>query len=86
MRGSDGKLCLSEKGRGKVWKDYMERIMNEENDWDHNVEEDAVEGPVVCVSRVEILQVLDEIGTGKAPGPSDVSLELIATSQEWEVK
>ena len=30
--GSDGKLCLSEKERGKVWKDYMERIMNEEND------------------------------------------------------
>ena len=35
MRGSDEKLCFSEKERGKVWKDYMERIMNEENDWDH---------------------------------------------------
>ena len=33
-----------------VLKDYMERIMNEENDWDRNVEGDAVEGPVVCVS------------------------------------
>ena len=32
MRGCDGKLCFSEKERGKVWKDYMERIMNEEND------------------------------------------------------
>ena len=32
MRGSDGKLCFSEKERGKVWKDYMERIMNKEND------------------------------------------------------
>ena len=32
MRGSDGKLCFSEKERGNVWKDYMERIMNEEND------------------------------------------------------
>ena len=29
MRGSDGKLCFSEKERGKVWKDYMERTMNE---------------------------------------------------------
>ena len=26
--GSDGKLCISEKETGKVWKDYMERIMN----------------------------------------------------------
>ena len=29
----------------------MERIMNEENDYDHNMEGDAIEGPVVCVSR-----------------------------------
>ena len=37
MRGSDGKMCLSEKERGKVWKNYMERIMNVENYWDNNV-------------------------------------------------
>ena len=43
MRGSDGKLCFSEKERGNVWKDYMERIMNEENYWNHNEEGNAVE-------------------------------------------
>ena len=32
MSGSDGKLCSSEKERGKMRKDYMERIMNKEND------------------------------------------------------
>ena len=48
MRESNGKLYFSEKERGKVWKDYMERIMNEENDWDL-VEGDAVESAVVCV-------------------------------------
>ena len=46
LRGSDGRLCFSEEERGILTKDYMERIMNEENDWDHNVEGDAVEGPV----------------------------------------
>ena len=45
-----------------------------------HVELDAVEGLVVCVSREEVLQVLNEMKTGKAPGPSDVSLELIAAS------
>ena len=64
LKGSDGKLCCSEKERGKVWKDYMERIMNEEKDWDHNVDRDAVEGPVVCVSeREEVLQALNEMKT-----------------------
>ena len=61
----------------------MERIMNEENGWDHNVEGDAVEGPVVCVSREEVLQALDEMKTCKAHGPSEVSLELIAA--RWGV-
>ena len=44
------------------------------------MEGDAVEGPVVCVSREEVLQALGEMKTGKAPGPSEVSLELIAAS------
>ena len=38
----------------------FERITNEENDWDHNVYRNAVEGPVVCVSREEVLQALNE--------------------------
>ena len=38
--------CLSEKERGEFWKDYMQRVMNEENNWDHNVEGDAVESQV----------------------------------------
>ena len=74
------KSCFSEKERCKVWKDYKERIINEENHWDHSVEGDAVEGPVVCVSREEVLQALNEMKTGKAPGPSEVSQELIAAS------
>ena len=68
MRGSDRKLCFCEKERGKVWKDHKERIMNKENDWDHNVEEDAVDGPAVCVSREEVLQALNKVKTGIAPG------------------
>ena len=51
----------------------MERIMNEEDDWDRNVEGDAVEGQVVCVSREEVLQALNEMKTGIAPGPSEAS-------------
>ena len=52
----------------------MQRIMNEEKDSDYNVEGDAVEGPVVCVGREEVLQALNDVKRGKAPGSSDVSL------------
>ena len=60
MRGSDRRLCLSEKEKDNVWEDDMEWIMNEENDWDHNVEGDAV-GPVYWASREEVLQALNEM-------------------------
>ena len=59
MRGSDEMVCFSEKEGGKVWKDYMERILNEENFWDHSVEGDVE----YCVGREEVLQVLNEIKT-----------------------
>ena len=39
----------------------MENITNEENDLDHNVEGYAVEGPVVCICREEVLQALSKI-------------------------
>ena len=67
VRGSDGKLCFSEKERGKVWKDYMERILNEKNEWDHKMEGDAVERPAVCECRDEVLHALNKMETGKAP-------------------
>ena len=54
---------MSEKERGKVWKDYMKRTMNEENDWDHNVEGDAAESPEVCESREEVDQAINEMKT-----------------------
>ena len=80
MRGSDEKLCFSEKERSKVRKDYVECIMNEENYCDHNVEGDTVEGSVVCVSREEVLQALNEIKRGKAHRRSEVLLKPIAAS------
>ena len=52
----------------------MERISNEENDWDHNVEGDAAKGPADCVRREEVLQALNEMKQGKPTVPSEVSL------------
>ena len=83
MRGSGRKLYFSVHKEIKVWKDHVERIMNEENDWDHNEEGDVVVSPVVCVSREEVLQALNEMKTEETDGPSDVSLELIAVG--WKV-
>ena len=73
MRGSDGSLNFSEKDKGKVWKEHMERIMNEKNEWDQNVKAELVEGPVERVSREEVVKPIREVKAGKAAGPSEVS-------------
>ena len=41
----------------------MGTIMDEENNWVRYVEGDGVEGPIVCVGREEVLQVLNELKT-----------------------
>ena len=59
--------CFKE--RGKAWKDYTKGIMNEENDWDHNVEGDTGKDPepsdislqLTAAGRGVIIQVMTEI-------------------------
>ena len=86
MRDADGKLSFSEKDRGKVWKDHMEKIMNEENEWDQIVEAKVVEGPVDRVSRDEVVKALEEMKVGKAAGPSEVCLEMLIASGDLGIK
>ena len=46
--------------------DYMDRIMNKENDYNHN-EGDAVEGPVVRERVEEVVQVINKYENRKSP-------------------
>ena len=56
--------------------------MNEENEWDQNVKAELVEGPVERVSREEVVKAIREMKVGKAAGPSEVSVEMIAASSD----
>ena len=51
----------------------MEKIMNEENERDHMVKTDVVEGPVEKVSCNEIAEAMQKMKSGKATGPLDDS-------------
>ena len=60
--------------------------MNEENELDHMVKTDLVEGPVEKVARNEIVEAIQSMKSGKATGTSEVSVEMIAASGEIGVK
>ena len=85
LRGRDG-LGFIEEDRAKIWKEHMEMIRNEENEWDHMVEIDVVEGPVEKVACNEIVEAMQRMKSGKAIGPSEVSVEMIVASGEIGVK
>ena len=46
----------------------MERIVNEEIEWDQNVKAELVEGPVERVSQEEVVKAIREMKAGKAVG------------------
>ena len=80
LRGGDGRLGFIEKDGAKIWKEHMEKIMNKENEWDHMVETDLVEGPVEKLACNEIVEAIQSMKSRKATGPSEVSLEMIVAS------
>ena len=41
-------MIVDEKGIKDSWKEYMEKLMNEENEWDHRISAGVKEGPADC--------------------------------------
>jgi len=37
LKGVSGKVIVDEKRLKDSWKKYMEKLMNEENEWDHGI-------------------------------------------------
>ena len=75
-------MNFSEKDRRNVWKEHMERIISEENEWDQNVKAELVEGPVERVSQEEVVKAIREMKVGKAAGPLEISAKMIAARGE----
>ena len=85
MKNKDGRLVVSEKDRGKLWKDHMEKIMNVENEWDQMAKADMVEGPVEEVTYEEVMEAMNKMKLGKAAGPSEVNMDMIMASGKFGV-
>ena len=85
MKDKDGRLVVSEKDCGKLWKKHKKKIMNVENEWDQMVEADMVEGPVEEVTDKEVMEAMNKMKLGKAAGPSEVNMGMIIASGKFGV-
>ena len=60
-----------------TWKEYMEKLINEENEWDHRISAGVKEGPVDCIRISEVTAALKKIKLHKAPGLSGLVAKMI---------
>jgi len=73
-KGVSGKVIVDEKGTIKdSWKEYIEKLMNEENEWHHRISAGIKEGPSDYVKISEVAAALTKMEKHKAPGLSGLA-------------
>ena len=85
LRTVSGKIVTSEEDIKERWKEYMEKVMNEEFDWKKNIESVKKEGPASRISELEVANAIKGMKVGKAPGLSGVVSEMIVAGEEVSV-
>jgi len=80
-------VIVDDKGIKDSWKEYMEKPMNEENEWDHKISARVKEGPADCIRIAEVRAVVKKLKRHKAPGLSELVAEMIQatgdTGTQW---
>ena len=76
-----GKVIVDEKGIKDSWKEYMEKLTNEENEWDHGILAEVKEGPADFIRIDEVVAALKKMKRHKAPGLPGLTAELIQATE-----
>ena len=83
--GTDRRLMATPKEKLKVWKEYAETLLNEENVWSQELVAKKVEGPCEYVVPEEVMEALALINKRKASGPCGVTSDLLKVCEKESV-
>ena len=87
IKDENGKVMVNSEAVLKRWKEYFEKLMNEENNRDPRTEEaEAVSEEVNCISREEVKNALKRMKKGKAVGPDELPVEVWKCMRETGIK
>jgi len=70
----------------KVWRKYIDKLLNEENTWDNATTCENVEGSCELIRRDEILKALRMMKKGKAARPTVIILEMFMADEDCSVE
>ena len=71
-----GAVKIRVNDRKKIWKEYMEKLVNVENEWTDSIDVSKVEGAVRRIEIEEVRCAMNRMEAGKTSGPSGVAIEL----------
>ena len=81
-----GQLVTDKDEIKKIWMEYMEKLLNEENDWDGECSCNTKVSVAEKISSKEIEDALGEMKGGKAAGHSGVETDMIIAAGDWGVE
>ena len=58
MKGDNGELLVSEEQVSGRWREYFEKLLSEENEWNDELSAEYVEGPADMISKEEVRQTI----------------------------
>ena len=76
IKDENENILVEEQDIRERWRKYFEELLNEGNPYEVD-EEEKVEGPVEEISETEIKRALKKMKNGKAPGPSEMTSDLL---------
>ena len=77
IKDENGNVMINLEAVLKRWKEYFEKLMNEENNRDLRTEEaEMVNEEVNCVISEEVKNALRRMKKGKAVGPDELPVEI----------
>ena len=86
IKNENGNVMVNSEAVLKRWKEYFEKLMNEENNKEPRTEEvKAVNEEVNCVNR-EVKNALRRMKKGKAVGPDELPVEVWKCMGEMGIK
>ena len=77
MKNDAGNVVSDADGMKNIWRKYMVKLLNVENDRDGEVDCPEVMGPHCLISEEEVAAAIKGLKIGKAAGPTGVVSEMI---------
>ena len=87
IKDENGNVMINSEAVLKRWKEYFEKMMNEENNRELRTEEpEVVNEDIKCVSREEVKNALRRMKKSKAVGPDELPVEVWKCMGKMEIK